>query len=159
MAQGLDECLYMGNINALRDWGHAKDYVEMQWLMLQQDKPEDFVIATGVQYSVRQFIEWSALELGITLRFDGEGLNEVGIVESIKGDDAPALKVGDVIIRIDSTYYRCNEVNALLGNIKKAEKILKWKPTITAHELCVEMVQYDLKLARENSSLYKPSTQ
>ncbi len=101
IAQGLEECLYMGNLDALRDWGHAKDYVSMQWLMLQQDQPEDFVIATGKQYSVRQFIQWSAEELGITLRFEGEGVNETAIVESISGDKAPALKPGDVIVKID----------------------------------------------------------
>ena len=101
IAQGLEECMYMGNINALRDWGHAKDYVRMQWMMLQQDKPDDFVIATGVQYSVRQFIEWAAEDLGVKLTFEGVGLDEVAIVESIDGDDAPSLKVGDIVCRID----------------------------------------------------------
>ena len=148
MAQGLEECLYLGNINALRDWGHAKDYVRMQWMMLQQDSPDDFCIATGVQYSVRQFIEWSALELGIILRFEGNGLNEVGIVESIKGDDAPALKVGDIVVRVDKRYFRHNEVDELMGDIRKAKKILKWSPSTTVRELCVEMVQHDLDLAK-----------
>jgi len=148
MAQGLEECLYMGNINALRDWGHAKDYVRMQWMMLQQDKPDDFCIATGVQYSVRQFIQWSALELGITIRFEGEGLDEVGIVESIKGDNAPALKVDDIIFRVDKRYFRPAEVETLLGSPKKAKDELGWVPEITVQEMCAEMVREDLKDAK-----------
>ena len=115
IAQGLESCLYMGNIDALRDWGHTKDYVRMQWMMLQQDAPDDFVIATGVQHSVRQFIEWSAAELGITLRFEGEGVNEVAIVDTITGDDAPALSPDDVILKIDPRYFRPAEVETLLG--------------------------------------------
>lgn len=105
IAQGLESCLYMGNLDALRDWGHAKDYVRMQWLMLQQEQPEDFVIATGVQHSVRQFIRWSAQELGVTLRFEGQGIDEVAVVEKIEGNNAPALKVGQTVVRIvtDST--------------------------------------------------------
>ena len=150
MAQGLEECLYMGNINALRDWGHAKDYVRMQWMMLQQDKPDDFCIATGVQYSVRQFIEWSALELGITIRFKGEGLDEVGIVESIKGNDAPALKVGNIIFRVDKRYFRPAEVETLLGSPKKAKDELGWVPEITVQEMCAEMVLEDLKDAKRH---------
>jgi len=150
MAQGLEECLYMGNINALRDWGHAKDYVRMQWMMLQQDKPDDFCIATGVQYSVRQFIEWSALELGITIRFKGEGLDEVGIVESIKGNDAPALKVGNIIFRVDKRYFRPAEVETLLGSPKKAKDELGWVPEITVQEMCAEMVREDLKDAKRH---------
>ena len=150
MAQGLEECLYMGNINALRDWGHAKDYVRMQWMMLQQDKPDDFCIATGVQYSVRQFIQWSALELGITIRFEGEGLDEVGIVESIKGDNAPALKVGDIIFRVDKRYFRPAEVETLLGSPKKAKDELGWVPEITVQEMCAEMVREDLKDAKRH---------
>jgi GDPmannose 4,6-dehydratase len=153
MAQGLEECLYMGNINALRDWGHAKDYVRMQWMMLQQDTPDDFCIATGVQYSVRQFIEWSALELGISIRFEGEGLDEVGIVESIKGDDAPALKVGDVVFRVDKRYFRPAEVETLLGSPKKAKDELGWVPEITVQEMCAEMVREDLKEARRHALL------
>ena len=148
IAQGLEPCLYMGNIDALRDWGHAKDYVRMQWMMLQQDEPDDFVIATGVQYSVRQFIEWSAAELGITIRFEGEGLKEVGIVEAISGEDAPALKVGDVIVRIDPRYFRPAEVETLLGNPAKAKEKLGWEPVITVQEMCSEMVANDLKNAR-----------
>jgi len=150
MAQGLEECLYMGNINALRDWGHAKDYVRMQWMMLQQDKPDDFCIATGVQYSVRQFIQWSALELGITIRFEGEGLDEVGIVESIKGDNAPALKVDDIIFRVDKRYFRPAEVETLLGSPKKAKDELGWVPEITVQEMCAEMVREDLKDAKRH---------
>jgi GDPmannose 4,6-dehydratase len=150
IAQGLDGCLYLGNINALRDWGHAKDYVRMQWMMLQQDTPDDFCIATGVQYSVRQFIEWSALELGISIRFEGEGLDEVGIVESIKGDDAPALQVGDIIFRVEERYFRPAEVESLLGNPKKAKNDLGWVPEITVQEMCTEMICEDLKNAKRN---------
>src|SRR5690606_26545297 len=116
IAQGLESCLYMGNLDALRDWGHAKDYVRMQWLMLQQEQPEDFVIATGVHYSVRQFIEWSAAELGITLRFAGQGVDEVAIVQGVSGNKAPALKPGDVIVKIDPRYFRPTEVETLLGD-------------------------------------------
>jgi GDPmannose 4,6-dehydratase len=150
IAQGLEDCLYMGNINSLRDWGHAKDYVRMQWMMLQQDTADDFCIATGLQYSVRQFIEWSALELGITIRFEGNGLDEVGIVNSIMGDDAPALKVGDVVFRVDKQYFRPAEVEALLGSPKKAKDKLDWEPEITAQQMCAEMVKFDLKEAKKN---------
>jgi len=153
IAQGLEDCLYMGNINALRDWGHAKDYVRMQWMMLQQDIPDDFCIATGVQYSVRQFIQWSALELGITIRFEGDGLNEVGIVESIKGDDAPALKVEDIVFRVDKRYFRPSEVETLLGSPKKAKDELGWVPEITTQEMCAEMVREDLKDAKRHALL------
>ena len=153
IAQGLEDCLYMGNINALRDWGHAKDYVRMQWMMLQQDAPDDFCIATGVQYSVRQFIQWSALELGVTIRFEGKGLGEVGIVESIRGDDAPALKIGDIIFRVDKRYFRPAEVEALLGSSKKAENKLGWVPEITAQKMCTEMVYEDLKEAKRHALL------
>ena len=153
VAQGLEECLYMGNIDALRDWGHAKDYVRMQWMMLQQDEPEDFVIATGVQYTVRQFIEWSAKELGISLRFDGSGVDEIGIVESIEGDNAPNINVGDVIMKIDSRYFRPAEVDTLLGDPTKAREKLEWAPQITAQELCSEMVAEDLKTAKRHAFL------
>jgi GDPmannose 4,6-dehydratase len=124
----------MGNINAFRDWGHAKDYVRMQWMMLQQETPDDFCIATGVQYSVRQFIEWSALELGVDIRFEGNGLDEIGIVESIKGDDASALKVGDVVFRVDKRYFRPAEVETLLGSPKKAKDELGWVPSLQFEE-------------------------
>jgi len=155
IAQGLESCLHMGNIDALRDWGHAKDYVRMQWMMLQQDEPDDFCIATGVQYSVRQFIEWSASELGIGISFEGEGLDEIGIVSSISGDDAPALKVGDVILRIDKAYFRPAEVETLLGSPEKAKEKLGWRPEITVQEMCKEMVKNDLQEARKNILLRK----
>ena len=150
ISQGLQKCLYLGNLNALRDWGHAKDYVKMQWLMLQADTPDDFVIATGVQYTVRQFIEWSALELGIELRFEGDGEQEIGIVSSISGNLAFALSVGDVICRVDPRYFRPAEVETLLGDPSKAKKVLGWEPTITVREMCQEMVQVDLKIAQRN---------
>ncbi|MBM2294582.1 GDP-mannose 4,6-dehydratase [Sulfitobacter pseudonitzschiae] len=153
IAQGLEQCLYMGNIDALRDWGHAKDYVRMQWMMLQQDAPDDFVIATGVQYSVRQFIIWSAAELGITLRFEGQGAQECAIVDSVTGSHAPAVKVGDVIMRVDPQYFRPAEVETLLGSPAKAKKILGWVPQITVEEMCAEMVANDLKVARRHALL------
>jgi len=153
IAQGLQECLYMGNIDSLRDWGHAKDYVRMQWLMLQQDNPEDFVIATGKQYSVRQFIDWSATELGITLEFSGEGVDEVATVAAIEGDLAPALKVGDVIMRIDPQYFRPAEVETLLGDPTKAKEKLGWVPELTVQQMCSEMVMEDLKTARRHALL------
>jgi GDP-mannose 4,6-dehydratase len=153
IAQGLESCLYMGNIDALRDWGHAKDYVRMQWMMLQQDEAEDFVIATGVQHSVRQFIEWSAAELGITLRFEGRGVDEIAIVAAISGEDAPAVQVGDVIVRIDPRYFRPAEVETLLGDPSKAKQVLGWEPKITAQEMCAEMVSEDLKTAKRHALL------
>jgi len=153
IAQGLEQCLYMGNIDALRDWGHAKDYVRMQWLMLQQEQPEDFVIATGVQHSVRQFIDWSAKELGITLRFEGKGIEEVGIVEKVEGDNAPAVKAGDVLLRIDPRYFRPAEVETLLGDPSKAKEKLGWEPEITVQEMCAEMVAEDLRVAQRHALL------
>ncbi|NQD79685.1 GDP-mannose 4,6-dehydratase [Phytopseudomonas seleniipraecipitans] len=153
IAQGLEPCLYMGNIDSLRDWGHAKDYVRMQWMMLQQEQPDDFVIATGVQYSVREFITWSAAELGVHLRFEGTGVDEQGIVERIDGDKAPALKVGDVIVRIDPRYFRPAEVETLLGDPTKAKTVLGWTPEITVQEMCAEMVREDLKVAQRHALL------
>ena len=153
IAQGLEPCLYMGNIDALRDWGHAKDYVRMQWMMLQQDNPEDFVIATGVQYSVRQFISWSSEELGLTIEFSGEGVEEIGTVVAIEGDKAPALKVGDVIVKIDPRYFRPAEVETLLGDPAKAKEKLGWTPEITVQEMCAEMVSEDLKVAKRHALL------
>lgn len=153
IAQGLERCLYMGNIDALRDWGHAKDYVRMQWMMLQQDEPEDYVIATGVQYSVRQFLEWSAAELGLVLRFEGKGAGEVGIVAEIHEDMAPALSVGDIIVRIDPQYFRPAEVETLLGDPSKAKVKLGWAPEISVQAMCAEMVAHDLKNARRNRLL------
>ncbi|MBB3938921.1 GDPmannose 4,6-dehydratase [Novosphingobium fluoreni] len=153
IAQGLEPCLYMGNIDSLRDWGHAKDYVRMQWMMLQQDHAEDFVIATGVQYSVREFITWSAQHLGITLRFEGEGVEEVGIVESVAGEDAPAVQVGDVLVRIDPRYFRPAEVETLLGDPTKAKDRLGWVPEISVQTMCEEMVTADLKVAKRHALL------
>ena len=153
MATGLDGCLYLGNLDALRDWGHAKDYVRMQWMMLQQDAPEDFVIATGTQYSVRQFITWSANELGITLRFEGSGVDEVGIVDRIEGPNAKALTVGQTIIRVDPRYFRPAEVETLLGDPSKAREKLGWTPQITVQEMCSEMVASDFKIATQKAML------
>ena len=146
---GLDSCLYIGNLDSLRDWGHAKDYVEMQWLMLQQKVPEDFVIATGNQYSVRQFIIWSAKELGIDIRFEGKGKKEIGIIEKIKTNSETNLKEGDVIIRVDPRYFRPSDVDNLLGDSTKAKKKLNWKPKISTKEMCKEMIQSDLLEARK----------
>lgn len=153
IAQGLEDCLYMGNMDALRDWGHAKDYVRMQWMMLQQDEPEDFVIATGRQYSVREFIKWSAGELGITLRFEGQGVDEVAVIDSIDDEDAPALSVGDVVVRVDPRYFRPAEVETLLGDPSKAKEKLGWTPEITTQEMCAEMVADDLKTAKRHALL------
>jgi GDPmannose 4,6-dehydratase len=153
ISQGLEDCLYMGNIDALRDWGHAKDYVRMQWMMLQQEQPEDFVIATGLQYSVRQFIQWSAKELGVTLRFEGQGVDEVAVVESLEGDKAHALQVGQVIVKIDPRYFRPTEVETLLGDPSKAKAKLGWTPEITVKQMCQEMVESDLQEAKRHALL------
>jgi len=153
IAQGLEKCLYMGNIDSLRDWGHARDYVRMQWMMLQQEAPEDFVIATGVQYSVRQFIKWSAAELGITLRFEGEGVDETAIIESVTGNMASAVKPGDIVMRVDPQYFRPAEVETLLGSPAKAKEKLGWEPEITTQEMCAEMVAADLKIAQRHALL------
>jgi len=153
IAQGLDDCLHMGNIDALRDWGHAKDYVRMQWMMLQQTEAQDFVIATGKQYSVREFILWSAAELGIELEFSGTGVNEIGTVKRVRSDMAPAVRPGDIILRIDPRYFRPAEVETLLGNPTKAREELGWEPQITAREMCAEMVAEDLKTARRHALL------
>ena len=155
VALGLEPCLHMGNIDALRDWGHAKDYVRMQWMMLQQDAPEDFVIATGVQYSVREFITWTANELGISVEFTGEGVDEIATVTAIDGDKAPAVKVGDVIMRIDPRYFRPAEVETLLGDPTKAKEKLGWVPEITAQEMCAEMVAEDYKASQRTILLKK----
>ena len=158
---GLQDCLYMGNINAMRDWGHAKDYVRMQWMMLQQKKPDDFVIATGKQYSVKKFIELSAKRLGIIINWKGRGINEIGNIDKsspILKREKCLLKAGNTIIRIDSRYFRPKEVENLIGDPSKAKKKLGWKPKISLNELCKEMVNYDLIQARKelllkNSSL------
>lgn len=153
IGQGLEHCLYMGNMDSLRDWGHAKDYVRMQWMMLQQDQPEDFVIATGVQYSVRQFIDMAAKELGVTLRFEGEGANEQAVVQSVEGDKAPALKPGQVIVKVDPRYFRPTEVETLLGDPAKAKSTLGWVPQITLQDMVSEMVISDLADAQRHALL------
>jgi GDPmannose 4,6-dehydratase len=153
IAQGLEPCLFMGNLDSLRDWGHARDYARMQWLMLQQDAPEDFVIATGRQYSVRQFVVWAAEELGLTLEFSGAGVDEIATVAAIAGDKAPAIRPGDVIVRVDPRYFRPAEVASLLGDAGKARRNLGWEPTVTAHQMCIEMVAADLEAARRHALL------
>jgi GDPmannose 4,6-dehydratase len=163
VAQGLEPCLYMGNIDALRDWGHAKDYVRMQWLMLQQEKPEDFVIATGVQYSVRQFIEMAAKQLGFSIAWQGQGVDEVGVVDQISPDAVaercPELRPGMVIMRIDPRYFRPTEVETLLGDATKAREKLGWSPEITLPEMVTEMVESDLLDARRAVMLKKAGLQ
>ena len=153
IAMGLDQCLFMGNIDSLRDWGHAKDYVRMQWMMMQQEQPEDFVIASGVQYSVRQFIEMSAQQLGVEIRWEGEGVEEKGYVATIEGDKAPGLTVGQNIVAIDPRYFRPAEVETLLGDPTKAKEKLGWVPQITVQEMIGEMVAYDLEEARKHALL------
>lgn len=148
IALGLEKCLYMGNIDALRDWGHAKDYVRMQWLMLQQEQAKDYVIATGKQYSVRDFITWSANFLGIDIEFRGSGLDEIGYVANVNDALVPHVKVGQEIVRIDPRYFRPAEVETLLGDPTKARNELGWEPEITAQEMCKEMVEEDLKASR-----------
>lgn len=153
IAQGHEKCLHLGNMDALRDWGHAKDFVRMQWMMLQQSKPEDFVIATGFQYSVREFVIWSANALGIDIEFEGSGLNEKGYVKDITGTNAPALKIGDCIVSIDERYFRPAEVETLLGDPSNAKSKLGWEPKISAKEMCIEMINADLKLAKKDKFL------
>jgi GDPmannose 4,6-dehydratase len=153
ISQGLEKCLYLGNMDALRDWGHAKDYVRMQWLMLQQEAPEDFVIATGKQISVRDFVKMSAKEAGIELEFSGEGLNEVATVTKVDSSIAIAVNVGDVIVRVDPRYFRPAEVETLLGDPTKAKEKLGWVPEITVEEMCAEMVANDLNQARGHALL------
>jgi GDPmannose 4,6-dehydratase len=150
IALGLQDCLYLGNLGALRDWGHARDYVEVQWLMLQQDKAEDFVIATGVQHSVRQFVEMAAAELGITLAFSGSGEAEIGTVSKVDGARA-RCKRGDVVVRVDPRYFRPTEVETLLGDASKARRQLGWSPRITLPELVRDMVRADFESARRDS--------
>lgn len=150
IALGLQDCLHLGNMSALRDWGHARDYVEMQWLMLQQQQAEDFVIATGIQYSVRQFVQFAAEELGIRIRFEGEGEHEVGIVEAVTGDKAKC-KVGEVIVRVDPRYFRPTEVETLLGDPSNAHAKLDWKPRTTLQQLVQEMVLADYTAAKRDS--------
>lgn len=153
IAQGLESCLYLGNMDALRDWGHAKDYVRMQWMMLQQEEAEDFVIATGKQISVREFVRMSAREVGIELEFSGEGLEEIATVVGVHGDDAGDVNEGDVIVRVDPRYFRPAEVETLLGDPSKAKEKLGWVPEITVEEMCREMVLSDLDKAKRHALL------
>ena len=153
ISQGLEQCLYLGNMDALRDWGHAKDYVRMQWMMLQQEEARDYVIATGRQVTVRKFVELSARELGITLSFEGEGVSEKGIVEAVDKLISPAVSVGDQIVRVDERYFRPAEVETLLGDPSKAKNELGWEPEITMEEMISEMVSHDLKKARQHRLL------
>ena len=153
IAQGLEECLFLGNMDALRDWGHAKDYVRMQWMMLQQDTPDDFVIATGKQISVREFVRMSAENAGIKLEFTSEGVDEIATVISVDENLAPSVKHGDVIVRVDPRYFRPAEVETLLGDPTKAKEKLGWVPEITVEEMCAEMVAHDLDTARQHALL------
>jgi GDPmannose 4,6-dehydratase len=153
ISQGLEPCLYLGNMDALRDWGHAQDYVRMQWMMLQQDQAEDYVIATGKQISVRDFVRMSANELGIQLQFSGQGADETATVASISGRDVSGINVGDTIIRVDPQYFRPAEVETLLGNPAKAKEKLGWQPEITVEAMCAEMVRHDLDIAKRHALL------
>ncbi len=153
ISQGLEKCLFLGNMDALRDWGHAKDYVRMQWMMLQQDEADDFVIATGKQISVREFVRLSAAELGIELKFSGEGVDEIATIQAITGEPLPGVSVGDVIVRVDPRYFRPTEVETLLGDPSKAKAKLGWVPEITVEQMCSEMVQHDLDIAKQHALL------
>ena len=154
IAQGLESCLFLGNMDSLRDWGHAKDYVRMQWMMLQQETAEDFVIATGKQISVREFVRMSAREAGIELEFSGEGVDEIATVTAVTdAAKAPAVKPGDVIVRVDPRYFRPAEVETLFGDPTKAKDKLGWVPEITVEEMCAEMVASDLDDARRHALL------
>ena len=153
ISQGIEKCLYLGNMNALRDWGHAKDYVRMQWMMLQQDVPQDFVIATGKQITVRAFVEICANHLGIEIEWSGDGIDEVGVVKNVDKKICPEISEGQIIIRVDSEYFRPTEVETLLGDPSKAKRILGWEPEITVEEMAIEMVDHDLKEAKKVSYL------
>ncbi|GEA12747.1 GDP-mannose 4,6-dehydratase [Alteromonas sp. KUL49] len=153
IAQGIEPCLYLGNLNALRDWGHAKDFVKAQWMMLQQSEPEDFVVATGRQTSVRYFVTLAAAQVGLTLEFLGEGIDEIAKVKAIEGDDAPGVKVGDVIVKVDPRYFRPAEVDTLLGDPTKAKEKLGWVPETSVEEMCAEMVAHDLSEAKQHTLL------
>ena len=155
IALGLEKCLYLGNLDAMRDWGHAKDYVRMQWMMLQQKEARDYVIATGKQYSVRNFITWTATELGLDIEFRGSGVNEIAVVTGISGNLAPKTAVGQEIVKIDPRYFRPTEVETLLGDPSKARDELGWEPKITAQQMCKEMIEEDLKAARRVALLKK----
>jgi GDPmannose 4,6-dehydratase len=153
ISQGLESCLYLGNMDALRDWGHAKDYVRMQWMMLQQEVADDFVIATGKQISVREFVRMSAQNVGITLEFSGKGVNEIATVVSIVGDNAKGVTIGDIIVKVDTRYFRPAEVETLLGDPSKAKEKLGWVPQITVEEMCAEMIENDLAKAKQHALL------
>ncbi len=153
ISQGIEKCLYLGNMDSLRDWGHAKDYVRMQWMMLQQDHPEDFVIATGKQISVREFVRMSAKEVGLELEFSGQGVDEIATVVNKTSDCAIGVSIGDVIVRVDPRYFRPAEVETLLGDPAKAKKVLGWEPEITVEEMCAEMVASDLAKAKQHALL------
>jgi GDPmannose 4,6-dehydratase len=159
IAQGLESCLYLGNMDALRDWGHAKDYIRMQWLMLQQETPEDFVIATGVQYSVREFVERSAKRLGFVIGWEGTGIDEIGVVKSIETNEqdiqCPSIKIGMTVIKVDPHYFRPTEVETLLGDPSKAKEKLGWEPSITLDEMIAEMIDTDLLEAHKSVVLKK----
>lgn len=155
IAQGLESCLFLGNMDALRDWGHAKDYVRMQWMMLQQDTAEDFVIATGKQISVREFVRMSCEYAGITIDFSGEGVDEIATVTKVNAELAPGVSVGDVIVKVDPRYFRPAEVETLLGDPSKAKEKLGWVPEITVEEMCAEMVACDLEKAKQHALLKK----
>ncbi len=153
VAHGLEKCVNIGNIDALRDWGHARDYVRMQWMMLQQDSPEDYVIATGQQYSVRQFIVWSAQELGLKLRFEGKGANEIAVAESVNSNMTPGIAPGQTVLRVDPRYFRPAEVDSLLGDSSKARTKLGWQPQYSAREICAEMIAEDYMAASKQALL------
>jgi GDPmannose 4,6-dehydratase len=153
ISQGLESCLQLGNMDALRDWGHAKDYVRMQWMMLQQDIADDFVIATGKQISVREFVRMSAQEAGIELEFSGEGVDEIATVTSVNADKAPSVSVGDVIVKVNPKFFRPAEVETLLGDPTKAKEKLGWVPEITVEQMCAEMVQADISKAKQHALL------
>lgn len=158
IALGLQDCLYLGNLDALRDWGHARDYVEMQWLMLQQDQPEDFVIATGNQYSVRDFVDAATRELGIKMRWEGQGVDEIGYVVSVDAQKAPKTSedlINKSIVRVDPNYFRPTEVETLLGDPRKAKEKLGWEPKIGFQELVSEMVLSDLEDAKRDALIKK----
>ena len=148
---GKEECLYLGNLDSLRDWGHAKDFVKMQWMMLQQDQPEDFVIATGEQHSIRDFLLMSAQQIGLKIEFIGRGLDEVCKVVSIENKDKKShINPGDIIVRVDEKYFRPSEVESLLGDASKAKYKLGWSPSVSIEELCREMMEEDMKIVQKS---------
>jgi len=155
ISQGLEKCLFLGNMDALRDWGHAKDYVRMQWMMLQQEEADDFVIATGKQISVRDFVTLSAKEAGMELTFSGTGVDEIATVSAVDSEKSPSVNVGDIIVKVDPRYFRPAEVETLLGDPTKAKEKLGWVPEITVEEMCAEMVAHDVEKAKQHALLKK----